>query len=184
MRGRIIFVQPETKTGLIFGADRQRYDFELAEWQGSEALKRNQEVNFKVQGSHALSIVAYTADYIDEPEAAGRATGALWQNSTKPAAKEVPAAKTRLDPTLDDDIPSGLDSAFDDGIELPIGTGAADPEIAKPGSPRGVPLGPNILLDEGLGPKHPAWHYYLMGLGAFFVFILICYLLRPLFAHH
>ena len=32
MHGRVIFINPLTSTGLIFGADRERYSFPTSEW--------------------------------------------------------------------------------------------------------------------------------------------------------
>ena len=66
MRGRIIFINPQTMTGLIFGADRNRYNFELKEWAEPGVPARNLEVNFQVVGGDALRIKPFSADYVDE----------------------------------------------------------------------------------------------------------------------
>ena len=60
MQGRIIFInQPKGQTagtGLIFGADRNRYRFELTEWRGADLPPRNMLVAFEPAGDTALQV--------------------------------------------------------------------------------------------------------------------------------
>jgi hypothetical protein len=61
MRGRIVFTNPTTDTGVIFAADRNRYAFHVSEWEGEGRPPRNQEVDFEPMGDEATAIHAATA---------------------------------------------------------------------------------------------------------------------------
>jgi hypothetical protein len=56
MQGRLIFINQAARTGLIFGADRNRYRFELDEWQGGSLPRRNSMVEFEPAGNTALGV--------------------------------------------------------------------------------------------------------------------------------
>ncbi len=60
MRGRIVFTNPATDTGVIFAADRNRYAFHVSEWRGEGRPPRNQEVDFEPMGDEAAAIQVAT----------------------------------------------------------------------------------------------------------------------------
>ena len=62
MRGRIIFVNPATLSGLIFGIDRQRYNFSLDQWVERGVPSRNIEVSFRTEGLEALQVKPFSPD--------------------------------------------------------------------------------------------------------------------------
>ena len=71
MLGRVAFINPATRTGLIFGADRKRYTFALSDWSEAVPPGRNQEVNFLVQDGRVTAIRPLTDDFLAvamEPE--------------------------------------------------------------------------------------------------------------------
>ncbi len=67
MRGRIVFINPATSTGLIFGVDRERYRFRTAEWAEPGLPSRNMEVSFKTRGNDASALRPYSPG---DPDAA------------------------------------------------------------------------------------------------------------------
>jgi hypothetical protein len=181
MRGRVIFVNPPTKTGLIFGANRQRYEFALEEWRESTPLRRNQEVNFQTDGNRALRLKAFTLDYTDEPIAPAL------------SAKAKPAPGGRPTPTLDDDPAAPADEPyFDDGIDLPPGLPGEEAPLTAgrgritgtgAGGVRGAGLSQRIFLEQDGSARPASWKLYLIGTGAAFAFVLIVYIVT-LFTHH
>ncbi len=194
MRGRIVFIHPETHTGLIFGADRERYNFELNEWSDAGVPPRNLEVKFQIRGDHALKIKPYSLDDDDDMLAE-----LLGEDAVQPVfAEEVPAAKgkadKRLSPTLapeptkkaplvageldetpaaefgahdefEDDFPTGLE---DEDKILSAQTGGAAPLM---GDRKPIPA--SRLLFEQESPRRPTWKFYLIGVMAAVLLILI-----------
>ena len=56
MRGRLVFINPATQTGLIFGLDRNRYTFAIADWEARALPNRNDEIDFQPRGTRALRL--------------------------------------------------------------------------------------------------------------------------------
>ncbi len=56
MKGKVLDVNEVTRTGVISGADGNRYNFEIAEWKGSVLPKAGNNVDFSISGDNALAI--------------------------------------------------------------------------------------------------------------------------------
>ena len=71
MLGRVAFLNPATRTGLIFGTDRTRYTFALEDWHDAMLPSRNQDVSFLVQDGRVTIVKPVGEDMVltEEPMA-------------------------------------------------------------------------------------------------------------------
>lgn len=56
MKGKVLDVNEVTRSGVISGADGNRYNFEITEWKASVLPKAGNNVDFSINGDSALAI--------------------------------------------------------------------------------------------------------------------------------
>lgn len=56
MKGKVLDVNEVTRSGVISGADGNRYNFEITEWKASVLPKAGNNVDFSINGASALAI--------------------------------------------------------------------------------------------------------------------------------
>jgi hypothetical protein len=170
MQGRLIFInQPKGQvdgTGLIFGADRNRYRFELAEWRGGALPARNTMLEFEAAGDTALKV-----QLASEGSADALATEPVFTpppsktrgKAARPARPDEPAAPT----------PQTSQAAETIDLEAPLAAAPAPNLSAAPAA--------RLLLTEVPSPRFPL-KAFLIGL-AIIILLVAAVMGITLFKH-
>ena len=168
MLGRVAFLNPATRTGLIFGADRTRYVFALDDWHDSGLPARNQDVSFLVQDGHVTIVRPFGEDMVlshepvlepEQPRARGPRAG-----SPTVGTQAIEAFRSQMDYGAPD-ATAGVD---DEGYAEPeLDHGEAFPDMLD-ADPTGVrpSIGKLPFTQPGARSARARWKPYALGGGA------------------
>jgi hypothetical protein len=189
MRGRIAFINPVTRTGLIFGSDRKRYFFPLETWHDKVPPPRNLEVSFTARAYQALSVQPFNGSEIEQEifvpvEPAGPPPRQAGEHVVPDVAVDNFRARQEFSKdSVDADEEASYDSAgisaFGAAPVEPLVSGEVFPELAEEAAPR---LSAGTLPPPDLTPASSGMplKYYAIGIAAFILFVLIAYAITHL----
>jgi hypothetical protein len=168
MRGRIAFINPVTRTGLIYGNDRKRYFFPLETWQNATQPSRNLEVSFTALDYQALSVQPFTGQELEQDVFVPPVRPSPPSPPGRVNATTVPEAAVETFRNAQEFSKSTLEGEdADDLFASPavesLESGEAFPELGASESPY-PQIGRVMFTQEDAAPRGLPWKLFLLGM--------------------